>query len=53
MNAMAEERDAFIEAHKADDPNLLSNVKYKVLTSLQNHWKWSERICRTPGSADG
>jgi transposase len=41
MDAMVEERDDFIEAHEADDPDtdLLSNVKFKVLTSLQNHWK--------------
>ena len=41
MAAIAEERDAFIEAHNPDDPDsdLLSNVKYKILTSLQTHWK--------------
>ena len=41
MDAMAEERDVFIEAHNPDDPDsdLLSNVKYKILTSLQNHWE--------------
>ncbi len=41
MGTMTEERDAFIETHKTDDPDidLLSNVKFKVLTSLQNHWK--------------
>ena len=41
MAAIAEERDAFIEANNPDDPDsdLLSNVKYKILTSLQNHWK--------------
>ncbi len=31
-------RDAFIDAHNPDS-DLLSNVKYKILTSLQNHWK--------------
>ncbi len=41
MDAIAEERDAFIEAHNPDDPdsNLLSNVKCKILISLQNHWE--------------
>ena len=41
MDAIAEERDAFIEAHNSDDPdsNLLSTVKYKILTSLQTHWE--------------
>jgi transposase len=41
MDAIAEERDVFIEAHNPDDPDsdLLSNVKYKILTSLQNHWE--------------
>ena len=41
MNSIAEERDIFIEAHNPDDPDsdLLSNVKYKILTSLQNHWE--------------
>lgn len=41
MDAMAEERDAFIDSYNLDDPdtNLLSEVKYKILTSLQNHWK--------------
>lgn len=38
MAAIAEERDAFIEANNPDS-DLLSNVKYKILTSLQNHWK--------------
>ena len=41
MDAMAEERDVFINTHNPDDPdsNLLSKVKYKILTSLQTHWK--------------
>ncbi len=41
MDAIAEKRDVFIEAHNPDDPDsdLLSNVKYKILTSLQNHWE--------------
>ena len=41
MGAIAEERDMFIEAHNPDDPdsNLLSTVKYKILTSLQTHWE--------------
>jgi len=40
MDTMAKERDIFVEAHKPDDPNtnLLSIVKFKILTSLQNHW---------------
>ena len=39
MDAMVEERDAFIEAHKPDsDSNILSDVKFKILTSLKNHW---------------
>jgi len=41
MAAVAEERDAFIEAHNPDDPesDLLSNVKCKILTSLKTHWE--------------
>ena len=41
MDAIAEERDVFIETYNPDDPDsdLLSNVKYKILTSLQNHWE--------------
>ena len=41
MAVMAEERDAFIETHNPDDPDsdLLSNVKYKILTSLKTHWE--------------
>jgi transposase len=39
MDAIAERRDVFIEAHNPDDSDLLSDVKYKILTSLQNHWK--------------
>jgi transposase len=41
MNVMAEERDAFIDAYKSDDSrfNLLEEVKFKILTSLQNHWE--------------
>ena len=39
MDAIAEKRDVFIEAHNPDDSDLLSDVKYKILTSLQNHWK--------------
>jgi|SaaInlV_200m_DNA_3_1039701.scaffolds.fasta_scaffold10524_2 transposase len=38
MAAIVEERDAFIEAHNPDS-DLLTHVKYKILTSLQNHWK--------------
>ena len=41
MDAIAEERDVFIEAYNPDhsDSNLLTNVKFKILTSLQNHWE--------------
>jgi len=40
MDVMVEERNAFLEAYKPDDPdsNFLSNVKFKILTSLKNHW---------------
>jgi transposase len=39
MDAMVEERDVFIDAHKlGSDSNFLSDVKFKILTSLQNHW---------------
>lgn len=38
MDAMAEERDAFVDAY-GPDTNVLSEVKYKILTSLKNHWK--------------
>ena len=37
MDAMAQRRDVFIKAHESDD-SFLSVVKYKILTSLQNHW---------------
>ena len=41
MAAIANERDVFIETHNPDDPesDLLSNVKYKILTSLKTHWE--------------
>ncbi len=39
MAAIAKERDVFIEVHNPDDSDLLSNVKYKIVTSMQNHWK--------------
>ncbi len=38
MDAMAQERDVFVETHDPDS-DLLSEVKYKILISLQNHWK--------------
>ncbi len=40
MNVIAEERDVFIASHDPDDldSDLLSNVKYKILISLKNHW---------------
>ena len=37
MDAMAQRRDVFIKAHESDD-SFLSVVKYKILTSLRNHW---------------
>ena len=37
MGVMAEERDLSINGF-SPDTNLLSEVKYKILTSLQNHW---------------
>ncbi len=41
MAAMVQERDAFVETYPTDDPvfDLLSDVKCKILTSLQNHWE--------------
>ena len=41
MDAMAEERDVFINTHNPDasESNLLSKAKYKILISLQTHWK--------------
>ena len=40
MDSMAKERDAFIEAYNPDNPDLdfLTTVKFKILTSLKNHW---------------
>jgi transposase len=40
MDVIAEKRDAFIALNNPDDPDsdLLSNVKYKILVSLKNHW---------------
>jgi transposase len=40
MDAMAKERDIFLDTHKPNDPtsDLLSNVKFKILTSLKTHW---------------
>jgi transposase len=38
MGAIAHDRDVFIETHNPDS-DLLSGVKYKILISLQNHWK--------------
>jgi len=40
MDGIVEERDAFIASHNPDDLDLdlLSNIKYKILTSLKNHW---------------
>lgn len=41
MNAMAKERDSFIDSYKPHDPEttLMTEVKYKILVSLQNHWQ--------------
>jgi transposase len=41
MDAIVQERDYFIASHDPDDLDLdlLTRVKYKVLTSLKNHWK--------------
>jgi len=38
MEAIAQERDALREEYEAET-DLLSEVKYKILISLQNHWK--------------
>ncbi len=40
MNEMTQDRNAFIESHDPDNPNLtvLSNAKYKIMKSLKNHW---------------
>jgi len=38
MDAIAQDRDVFIETHNPDS-DLLSGVKYKILISLENHWK--------------
>jgi len=41
MDIIAKTRDAFIASHNCDDfdSDLLSNVKYKILTSLKTHWE--------------
>ncbi len=41
MDAIVQERDNFLASHNPDDLDLdlLTRVKYKVLTSLKNHWK--------------
>jgi transposase len=40
MSKIVEERDTFIDLHNPDSPDscLLSNVQYKILESLKNHW---------------
>lgn len=50
MDAMAEKRDAFIKAHNPDDPDrtFLTNVQFKILTSLKNHWKGLSVFVTTP-----
>ena len=35
---MVEDRDAFIESH-GPDSDLLSDIKFKILTSLKDHWE--------------
>lgn len=41
MDEVAKDRDAFIEANNPENPEstLLTNIQYKILTSLQNHWQ--------------
>ena len=41
MDAIVQERDNFLTSHHPDDLDLdlLTRVKYKILTSLKNHWK--------------
>jgi len=41
MDAIVQERDNFLASHHPDDLclDLLTRVKYKILTSLKNHWK--------------
>ena len=41
MDTIAQERDDFIALHDPDDPDLglLTRVKYKILTSLKEHWE--------------
>ncbi len=50
MDEIAKERDAFISLHDPDalDSDLLSNVKYKILTSLKNHWTGLNVFVDTP-----
>jgi transposase len=50
MDEIVKERDAFIESHDPDDPdsNLLSNVKFKILVSLKNHWKGLNVFLKNP-----
>ena len=41
MDTIAQERDEFIALHNPDNPDLglLTRVKYKILTSLKQHWE--------------
>ena len=41
MDAIVQERDNFLSLYRPDDLNLnlLTRVKYKILTSLKNHWE--------------
>ena len=41
MDAIVLERDNFLSSYRPDDLklDLLTRVKYKILTSLKNHWK--------------
>ena len=41
MSAISDERDSFIDTYDSGeaDSSLLSEIKYKILTSLKNHWE--------------
>ena len=41
MDAISDERDSFIDTYESDEPDssLLSEIKYKILISLKNHWE--------------
>ncbi|NOX34353.1 MAG: IS66 family transposase [Deltaproteobacteria bacterium] len=50
MEVMAKERDAFVDSYQSDDTkfNIVAEVKYKILTSLQNHWQGSSVFVEHP-----